>query len=608
MDFDEKTYIMSPKVAKRMLGRVTWKLEEHYKEINAINEFPVPDKDTGTNMYATIGGASLEVWGREYGSDFTAFCNDIQEGLLDSISGNAGTISAEFLSGFFEGLAPYANKPLGPNELYQGFWQGKVRAFKSVHDPKEGTMLDVIHAAENRARMCSKENVREMFTSALAAAKEDLPHTRERNPVLKKAGVQDAGALGFVFLLEGLHEGMFNEEEIGLPERVLTMDFSSEISNISDISEDTNLENPYEVQFILEPLGGIQEVNEFRRELGKLGDSLDTFSTKDMSSVRVHIHTNDVESVQGLAEKYGDTSHVRAIDMREEIKARRGERRKIMIVTDAGADLPWSVLAQGVLVVPFKLLFPERRQLSGTFYERMLRAKEWPTTSQPSPGAFAKQIKDALKLAEEVFVITISSKLSRSHNSAIQAIKSLNERDSARVTLFDSGQAACGQALLVEKALSMSKDKTVDEIVLSLKFLQECIRLYGYPSNVEYLIRMGRLKGGKAKAAKMFQRIGMHPQLFLQNGVIRPAHLLPDFGSFAKNLNLCVIKRLRHHPRYEHSDAYAAISYADMKQEAVDLKRSLERQRIKVLFIERLNRVIGTHTGPALLVAWYEKQ
>lgn len=583
---------VNPQVAKRMLGRAFLKVVENRAKINEINEFPVPDKDTGTNMYVTIGGALAEVWNKEYGLNFQSFCDETEDSLLVSISGNAGTISAAFLSGFLRGLAPYTSKPLGGRELYQGFLEGKERAFKSVHDPKEGTMLDVIHEAENAALMYIDQDVEGMFIYALHSAKADLPHTMERNPVLKKAGVIDAGALGFVLLLEGLYEGMFNNEEVELPEEVFTMGLNEEVL---DINEETNLLNPYEVQFILEPSGGVEELNEFTHELRRLGDSLDIFSTADMSSIRAHIHTNNVEAVQRLTEKCGDTSHVRVIDMRDEIRAKHGEKRKIMIITDGGADLPWEALAKGVFVVPFKLNFPERRNLAGSFYEKMLTAKEWPSTSQPSVGTFTKNIKDALRLAEEVVVITTSSKLSGSHNSAIQAINSLNERDRARVMLFDSAQAACGQALVVHKAIELTQaGKSTLEILGWLNELTARIRLLGYPRDIEYLVRGGRLKGGlKTHMARLMQKLNFHPRFALGDGIIREAGIKFG-GDFAGKLSDCA------------SASLCAISYAGSESEASKLKRLLEERDNKVLFVEQLNRIIGVHTGPALILAWYK--
>lgn len=614
---------ITPETGKRMLAGALWNLDKHCEEINEQNEFPVPDKDTGTNVYITIGEATSEIWTREYAADFSAFCNDLEEELLISISGNAGTISAAFLSGFFEGLAPYAGEPLGRHELYQGFWKAKERAIKSVYDPKEGTMLDVIKAAEDGIRMCGSKDIREGFGAALKAAREDLPHTKDRNPVQKKAGKVDAGALGFVFVLEGLRKGLFNEEEVGLPERIERMDFDREIS---DISENTNLENPYEVQFILEPAGGIQEVHEFRSELGKLGDSLDIFTSASGASLRIHIHSKEVEAIQRLAEKCGDTSHVRVIDMRDEIKAQYGQKRKIMIVTDAGADLPWSVLAQGVLVVPFRLNFPERSKLSGTFYERMLKAKDWPTTSQPSHAVFTKQIQNALHLAEEVVVITISSgteksRISGSYESALKAADNLSEKSRSRVVVLDSRQAACGQALMVHKALELAREgKGALEILAHLNELKGRIKLFGYPRDISYLIRGGRggLRAGsmKAKFALLLQKIGFHPLLCLSDGKIKSAGIRCG-SDFAGMLYDCIRGNL---PGIDFSKLRFAISYAGNEERSAGYLRdyitiigidepSLLRvlKQHEVFFAEQLNRVIGVHTGPALLVAWYEE-
>ena len=633
--------VFNPKAAKRMLGRAFLRVYEKYEEINAANEFPVPDKDTGSNMAVTLGGVVAQVHVKDYGGDFKKFFADIEEALLESMSGNAGIISAQFLSSFFYALHPADSEKLDVRDLQTAFCQARERAFASVHNPKEGTMLDVIKAAEAGAQNVRSIDIREVFAAAVEGAKKDLPKTNKRLAKViaqelereadserkreladmrarleKKAaeGIGDAGAVGFVFMLEGLYEGMFSDKEVVIPADLFA---ETLLPEVSDIKEGVNLENPYEAQFVLEIEDRTKE-EEFERDMGALGDSLDIFATAERDYLRVHIHTSNVIGVQRTAEKYGYAFNIRVIDMREEIKAQRGEKRRLMIVTDGGADLPWSVLAQGVLVAPFKLNFPEQRNLTGPFYERVLKAKHWPTTSQPSLGVFAKRIKDALRLADEVLVITISSKLSGSYDNVKQVATGLDDETQrrARIAVFDSGQAACGQALMVHKAIEMAQaGKEMFEIIGALSELKHTIKLYGFPRDVKYLIRSGRLKQGSFKAciAALLQKLGFHLKLNLENGEIKKAGFAWT-SLFASELISTVVNSYRRTEKPLGKVRFA-ISYAQDEEEARKLYLMLHGFEVfhalngqqEILFRERLNRVVGVRSGPALMLAWYEE-
>lgn len=604
------TMRITPDIAKRMIASALLRLEEQREEINRINVFPVPDGDTGNNMVITLRGALAAVWEKEYGNDFPRFCSDFEEGLLWSISGNAGTISGAFLRGFWEIFSKREGVEFqGSAILFAALSFGKNYAWKAVQAPKAGTMLDVITAAYEAAKNYPDDgDLRGMFDAAVEAAKNDLPNTQARMKVLKDAGVVDAGAKGFVVMLEGLRDGLFLEGAIHLPPGI----FEEEISEtISDIKEDTNLTFPYEAQFILEPYAlGLLDP-EFTHGLSSMGDSLDLFRTSDGSRVRVHIHTDNLEAVQAHAEKYGDIFDLNIIDMREEIKARK-EKRKVWIVSDAGADLAWEILGKGVTLVPFGLDFPERRNLSGTFYEKMLRAKRAPSTSQPSSGVFKEKIKKALTFGEHALVITVSSHVSGSYNSAMNAKNALGA-EGERVWVFDSLNASCGQALLVERAVSLAQNgKSISEILSELSRIQKKISMYGYLKDARYMIRGGRLKGGKrvgARVLQFLQKFGFHQLFVLEAGELRLWSI--TFGKkFAQRLYarvwglpLAVVVHSK-----DLSRVHCAIAHADAKEQADALSGLLRKRGFDVVCVESFNKVLGAHTGPGTIVlAWYEE-
>ncbi len=606
---------ITPEIGKRMLAWALKYLAEKRGEINAINVFPVKDKDTGNNMLSGLRGAFRRVKSKSYGNDeksIVSFYADFEKGLLRSAQGNAGVISAAYLQKFFKEI--FNSETCSAGTLLRAFDAGMAAAFRSVQNPVEGTMLDVIKAAYMSAQLVPSEDLLGTFDAAVSGAAEELPKTKERMAILKNANVVDAGAMGFVVMLAGLRDGFFSDKMPELVEDILHGRVESFVDDID--ANDPELQNyPYEVQAIVE-LHKRARRKEFENGFADLGVRQDFFWLDDLSQGRVHVHTNNVEKVQRYAERYGDVFDVLVVDMRLEIQALRGKKKKVWIVTD-GVELPWNIMKDGVYSVPFELDFPEGAEMEGDIYSKILRAKTNPITAQPPPEAFRERIEEkALKIAEEVFVITISSKLSGSYNSALQSVAELNEEMQKRVLVFDSGQASCGQALMVHKAMEMAQArKGMLEILGAMNELKHRIKLFGLARDIEYLIRGGRLKQGSVKArfASLFQKLGFRLKLTLQNGEIRKAGF--DFlPYFAAELTQTVVEFYKGKKK-PCGKVRFAVSYAGDKEEAHKLYLMLHEFEVfkavngrwEVLFMEELNRVVGVHTGPALLVAWYEE-
>ena len=179
---------------------------EQREEINRINVFPVADRDTGTNLAFTLGAVLQGVREPRFVSA-GEILRRVAEGALDGARGNSGAIMAQFFQGLAEGPEP--GRLLTAGALAQAAARGSARARTAMADPLEGTMLSAIQAFADglQARAgAGEQDIRACFRCALERAREALRRTRDQIRALHSAGVVDAGALGFVDLLEGIAE------------------------------------------------------------------------------------------------------------------------------------------------------------------------------------------------------------------------------------------------------------------------------------------------------------------------------------------------------------------------------------------------------------------
>jgi DegV family protein with EDD domain len=277
--------------------------------LNCINVFPVADSDTGTNLSLSLGSA-LGLLGRPGEKHLGTMLAAVADALLDGARGNSGAIMAQF----FQGVSDSA----GEIARFTTYTFGKAVALGSeyAHDalsqPREGTILSVIAAfAENISHQVN--TVREgefppLIDQAMQAAEEALANTPSQLDVLRKAGVVDAGAKGFVDLIAGVACYLKDGTITPLPDTSI----AHEIEPAVDFAEADN-ESRY--RYCTECIITGSDINrrKMREALGELGDSLVLAGTK--RKAKVHIHVDDPEEVFETARQFGDLSAEKADDM-----------------------------------------------------------------------------------------------------------------------------------------------------------------------------------------------------------------------------------------------------------------------------------------------------
>ena len=293
---------------RRMILSAAASIEIHKQDLNELNVFPVPDGDTGTNMSMTIHAAAADLRAAE-DPNLYAVAKIAASATLRVARGNSGVI----LSLLFKGI----KRAMKGHDTCDGLlWadalqQGVDAAYKAVMKPAEGTILTVSRLAAAKAQEKAQQDnsVEAALEAALEEAKVALADTMNMNPVLKKAGVVDAGGKGWVLALEAMLAALRGQDVV-VPEG--GADSPKEAANFSDFNTE-DITFTYCTEFII----GRENKNDpekLRAFLNSLGDSL--VMVDDDEIIKVHVHTNDPGKALHEAIEYGHFITVKVENMR----------------------------------------------------------------------------------------------------------------------------------------------------------------------------------------------------------------------------------------------------------------------------------------------------
>ena len=294
---------------RRLIISAAASIEINKQPINELNVFPVPDGDTGTNMSMTINAAAADLRKAE-DPNLEKAASIAASAMLRGARGNSGVI----LSLLFRGIS----KSLKGHQKCDGvIWanalqEGVDAAYKAVMKPAEGTILTVARLSAARARQAAQENsyFEYVHEAAIEEAKEALANTINQNPVLKKAGVVDAGGKGWLLALEAMLLALRGEDVI-VPEN-FTSETPKESADFSDFN-DEDITFTYCTEFIVSREND-RDPDELRAFLQGLGDSL--VLVDDEEIIKVHVHTNDPGTALHEALNYGSFVTVKIENMR----------------------------------------------------------------------------------------------------------------------------------------------------------------------------------------------------------------------------------------------------------------------------------------------------
>ena len=327
---------------KEMILQAAEAVAERVEEVNALNVFPVPDGDTGTNMSMTLNNAA-DALNKLESPTLGRALEVTSSALLRGARGNSGVITSLLFRGIAKGMKD-ARTADGAT-LAEGLREGSATAYKAVMKPAEGTILTVSRIAGDAEVKAAKKtrDPEAVLGAAIKAAKKALEETTNQNPVLKKAGVVDAGAYGYLLILQGMQDalsGTITRLARKIPVPVINPAMPVESADFSAFDEE-EINFDYCTEFIC-ARENPKDPDDLRQFLPTIGDCV--VVVEDDEIIKVHVHTNEPHLALGEALKYGQLITVKVENMvqqhrqkvAEEAEAGMGKREYAAPVTRYG--------------------------------------------------------------------------------------------------------------------------------------------------------------------------------------------------------------------------------------------------------------------------------
>ena len=482
---------------KRFIINSAQRINQMEQYLNDINVFPVADGDTGTNMAATMSSIVKGVKKCKE-SSFTKIISVIADSALTGARGNSGAILAQF----FQGLAEATKDKvcLSTETFAQAATKAAEQARKAISHPQEGTIITVMkewanHLAEHAPQT---PDFAELFKKSLSKAKDSLAQTPDKLLILKKAGVVDAGAQGFVNILEGI----VNFIEYG------------KIKSLKAITSTTNkmrsfnldkVDSGINFQFCAECLleGNDLDLETIKQKVTFLGDSLIVAGSKNKA--HIHVHTDRPEDVFAELSEFGTIVKNKVDDMhKQHTKIKLDTHTKsIGLVTDSTCDLPQELIKKyNIQIVPIVIQVGKKSYLDQVeikpkdFIHILETSNEKLSTSQPPPAFFKKVYVKAAQSYESIISLHISEKLSGTIQAARMGCKDMEYVN--KIHIIDSKTSSVALGLLVaEAAQSIQEGFRLEEIINRLKNAADNVKIFISIPTLKYLMRSGRLNKTK---------------------------------------------------------------------------------------------------------------
>ena len=330
---------------RKMFANAFSLVDENKKNIDALNVFPVPDGDTGTNMGLTLKSAFSEMNACE-SNTIESICVSFNRGALKGARGNSGVITSQIIKGICSTLMSVQGE-ITIKDFAKAIQMGSEMAYKAVTMPKEGTILTIIRAMAEKSKSASKsaKDFEEFFNDVLAHGEATLQTTPDMLPVLKKAGVVDAGGRGLVFIFSGFYKALTGEmANIEFVDNV-EKDVTSEDLHINYQSL-AEIKFAYCTEFFIVNIyekTTDADINTLRSRLMEIGDCV--LCIGDLQLVKVHVHTNEPNRALGYALQLGELNGVKIENMLEQNRQLRKQQEKVpakeygMIAVAAGDGL-----------------------------------------------------------------------------------------------------------------------------------------------------------------------------------------------------------------------------------------------------------------------------
>ena len=561
--------------------------------LNKINVFPVPDGDTGSNLAFTLGGVLAGALSRR-----TQGAGDllrrVGEDAVDGARGNSGAILAQFFTGVAEAAGPA--RALEPAALARAVRAGADSARQALSEPREGTILSVIAAFADALEQRSDTDLGGWFRAALEHSRRALANTPNQLPVLARAGVVDAGAQGFVDLLEGIGDFIVSGavDAVGLADE---LPGDLEAAEAHGEIGDADPEHRWCSECLL--IGEGLDRAGLRAAMGELGSSCVVIAGSH-ARLRLHAHVADPSAMFAVAARFGRVEAAKADDMHAQARTAAGSIA-VAVITDSAADLPADQMQRlNIHMVPARVNFGDQDYLdkvglsTAEFYRKLRTEVVLPRTSQPPPGDFRRQFEFLLSHHRTLVYVG----LSRAISGTLQSAETAAQRGHPdRTHVFDTGNASGGEGLLAMRAGEMAlQGADAPAILAELARLKPLTQTWALARNIRHAVRGGRLP---AWAQPVAEWLGLTPI-----ARIKPSGRLGMAGGLFGTSNVPVRFAAHVARRVDRTKAWRlVVGHCDAADDGAAVLAAL-RDRITVRegWLVETGSAIGAHAGPGALV------
>lgn len=455
------------------------------ENLNAINLFPVADGDTGDNMSAT---ALAVIHHSSTKPTLSETFQSLANSALIGARGNSGMIFSQFFNGLTE--THLVSEQIDTTTFAELISKASKSVRSAILHPVEGTIITVIDAWSASINKLAREFTcfKTLIRHTLTEVSQALQSTTNTLPILKKAQVVDAGALGFYHFINGFAEYLANPRQIA--RKQMHLDCSGAHHELP--VKGSPPEQRYCTEIMLS--GESIDRKKIAGQLERFGDSVVSSGNAQLS--RFHLHCTQPAAVFESLFSEGKINYSKAEDMLRQFQMIHQRLYPIALVTDSSADIPRNILDNNQIhIIQLNMHLDGHNLLDkicinqDTFYEHLASLETYPKTSFPSPAAIEEQMKHLVQHYEQILVLPISQGLSGTHDAIVKATEQFDT-----VHVINSRLTSGGLGLLVSYAAKLiSEGLTIEEIKLELTQKINKINLFVYVEQFDSLIRSGRI-------------------------------------------------------------------------------------------------------------------
>lgn len=581
-----------------------YRLFEKTDHINKINVFPVPDGDTGTNMSLTLSAvlASLDRGPEPHAGSMLVRAADA---ALDGARGNSGAILAQFLLGLGDAAGHLSRLSIG--EFVIALRKGAGYAKEALSQPREGTLLTVLRefADAAEAQAIRSQDFQSLFTHSLTRVNEALEATRHQLEELRSANVVDAGALGFVEVLEGMRR-FLDTGELGTA--VAPVHTGDELM-AGSAAPSADQDYRYCTECLVTAKVGTEiDLRQLRETLAASGASLVVSGSK--RKAKIHIHVDDPETIFRIAEDFGELSGQKADDMRMQQSAAHHRRaQRVAVVVDSGADIPEDLAERyGIHVVPVRIHFATHSYLDkvsmtpGEFYRELVTNPTHPKTSQPPPGDFRRMFEFLASHYDAVVSVNLTSRHSGTWDAATKAAQRV-ATEGKPVSAVDSRNASVGQGLIaIAAAEAAAQGADAPAVVAATQAAMDQTQTFALLGSIDFAVRGGRVPAIVGNIARLLGlnvilRTWPDGRISAGGGLLGSVKLRTRFARF-------VARRYRIDAGRER--VRILVGHGDRLEEgrllAEELVGRFPKDAVDFCLLTDMGPAIGVHGGPGTLI------